>query len=165
MALSNLTDRNAIISAIKEFEELGRERFLAKYGYHPARSYFVLYAGGQYDSKAIVGVAHGIENPGLGPMQPSDFSGGESTVAKKVREFGFEVKSRAYKPRPPVFWALCGNPKRYRVADAVRELETDYWTIGRSDVRAGDQAVVWQTLDQGKRGVIAFAEIVGVCLL
>ena len=94
-------------------------------------------------------------------MQPSDFSGGESTVAKKVRELGFEVKSRAYKPRPPVFWALCGNPKRYRVADAVRELETDYWTIGRSDVRAGDQAVVWQTLDQGRRGVIAFAEIVG----
>lgn len=62
--------------------------------------------------------------------------------------------------RTPKHWALCANPKRYRIADAVRSLEIDFWNVGRSDVRADDTAVLWQTLDgSGRRGVVAFATV------
>ena len=44
-----------------------------------------------YDSKAIVGVAHGIEYPKEGEKHPADFSGGKATVQKWLEDLGFEV--------------------------------------------------------------------------
>ena len=41
-----------------------------------ARAYFLYENGRYYDSKAIVGVAHGYEFPEEGPLHPADFSGG-----------------------------------------------------------------------------------------
>ena len=162
MALSDLTDRDAVIQAIREFDEIGRDNFLEKYGFRFARRYFLLLRGGRYDSKAIAGAAHGFQHPNLGPLKSGDLSAGESTVAKRLRTLGFEITTTGYNARPPKYWALCANPRRYRVQDAVRHLDLDYWAIRRSDLRAGDRAVIWQTLDQhGQRGVIAFGEIVG----
>jgi hypothetical protein len=40
-------------------EAIGREKFLAKYGFGFARSYFIEWNGEHYDSKAIAGAAHG----------------------------------------------------------------------------------------------------------
>lgn len=63
-------------------------------------------------------------------------------------------------PREPRYWAFCANPKRYKVREAVYRLKTSYWFVDRSAVREGDFAVIWQSLDdRGKRGVVAFAEI------
>ena len=53
-------DRQAVLSAIQEFAALGRERFLEQSGFGPAQSYFLVHDGILYDSKAIVGVAHGF---------------------------------------------------------------------------------------------------------
>jgi hypothetical protein len=55
MGLSDLTDRSAVLQAIAEYDQLGRESFLARYGFGPARSYFLLHNGKRYDSKAIAG--------------------------------------------------------------------------------------------------------------
>jgi hypothetical protein len=41
MALNLLTSRDAVLAAVREFDELGRDAFLAKYGYDRALSYFV----------------------------------------------------------------------------------------------------------------------------
>jgi hypothetical protein len=41
----------------EEFDSLGREEFLAKYGFGEARSYFLVRDGKAYDSKAVVGAA------------------------------------------------------------------------------------------------------------
>ena len=82
MSLGDLTDRHAVESAIEEFDRIGRDAFLAKYGFGPARSYFLLYRGFRYDSKAVVGAAHGYQFPSAGPLRQHDFSGGESTVAR-----------------------------------------------------------------------------------
>lgn len=91
MPLSALTNRAAVLQAMAEFDEIGRDAFLAKYGYGPARSYFVLQDGRHYDSKAIAGAAHGYEHPSRGPLTASEFSGGEATVRAKLKELGFAV--------------------------------------------------------------------------
>ncbi len=95
MGLSDLSDRSAVLQAISEFDELGRAAFLARYGYEPARSYFVVHDGKSYDSKALAGVAVGKQFPRSGPLAASDFSGGEATVKAKLEELGFEVTGPA----------------------------------------------------------------------
>jgi hypothetical protein len=91
--LSDLTERSAVLQAIAEFDELGRDAFLAHYGYGPARSYFVVHDGKWYDSKAIAGVAAGKQIPASGPLAASDFSGGEATVKAKLESLAFKVIS------------------------------------------------------------------------
>jgi 5-methylcytosine-specific restriction enzyme A len=90
MSISDLT-RESVLHALGEFDQVGRDGFLARYGFGRARGYFVLNNGNGYDSKAIAGAAHGFLGGGLGPLTPSEFSGGEMTVAKKLRELGFPV--------------------------------------------------------------------------
>lgn len=80
-----------ILAAIEEFDRLGREAFLERYGFGEARQYFILHEGRRYDSKAIVGVAHGYSHGK--PLASSDFSGGENTVAAVLRRHGFKVIS------------------------------------------------------------------------
>jgi hypothetical protein len=160
MSLTELTSRTAVLAALREFDERGRELFLTRYGFDHARSYFLEYEGSRYDSKAIAGVAHGIQHPHLGPLRAADFSGGEATVKKVLEGLGFRVL--CVTARDSSMWALCANPSRYRIREAVKHLGVDYWLVGRADVREGDAVAVWQTRDaEGHRGVVALGQIVG----
>ncbi|MFT3921015.1 MAG: hypothetical protein QM778_00630 [Myxococcales bacterium] len=100
MALSDLTDPAAVRTALEEFRELGRSAFLRKYGFGPARHCWLVDGLERFDSKAIVGAAHGAQHPEQGALKPADFSGGEATVANKLRELGFEVESAAGHAQP-----------------------------------------------------------------
>ena len=92
MSLSEIRSRSSVLSAIAQYDEIGREAFLAKYGFGEARRYFLIHNGHRYDSKAILGAAHGFEFPDLGPLERGDFSGGEATVQRKLEELGFDVE-------------------------------------------------------------------------
>jgi 5-methylcytosine-specific restriction protein A len=92
MKLTRLTDPSAVDAALREFDALGRVAFLKKYGFGNARSYFVKRDGVRYDSKAIAGAAVGFQHPGTGALRPSDFSGGEATVAATLRALGYDVE-------------------------------------------------------------------------
>ena len=89
--LNDLTSREAVLQAMAEFDLVGRTDFLAKYGFHPARSYFVMHNDNSYDSKAIAGAAYGFQFPERGALSPYDFSGGEATVRPKLEFLGFEI--------------------------------------------------------------------------
>lgn len=89
MALSDLTTE-AVEQAIQQFDQMGREAFLAHYGFKPARAYFVRQHGTDYDSKAIAGAAHGFLL-GEKPLRAADFSGGDATVASVLQRLGFEI--------------------------------------------------------------------------
>lgn len=80
------------MQAIAEYDDLGRDAFLAKYGFGEALAFFLVHEGRRYDSKAIVGAAHGIEHPELGPLSNQQFSGGASSAAGVLRRLGFEVQ-------------------------------------------------------------------------
>lgn len=89
VALSEITDSGAVLSALEEFDAVGREAFLSNYGFGQATGYFVKVGGNPYDSKAIAGAAHGYQH-GV-PLTHEKFSGGDATVANKLEALEFEV--------------------------------------------------------------------------
>src|SRR5438552_1931535 len=93
MALTELTDRAAVLSAMQEYDGLGQDVFLKKYGYAPARRFRLVHNGISYDSKAIVGVAFKYQFPDRGPLLPADFSGGEAIVVPLLERLGFQVQA------------------------------------------------------------------------
>jgi hypothetical protein len=97
MGLAQLT-RDNVLKAIAEFDRLGREEFLRRHGFGQSRSYLLRYEGRLYDSKAIVGVAHGFLPEGIGALTARNFSGGAATVQATLSRLGFEVISDAIAP-------------------------------------------------------------------
>jgi hypothetical protein len=77
-----------------EFDAIGREEFLKRYGFGTAHRYFLRDGDRTYDSKAIFGVAYGYEHPEHGPLSNAAFSGGEATVKRQLEALGFEVVDR-----------------------------------------------------------------------
>lgn len=92
MGMNDISDPAAIRKAAAEFDELGRAAFLDKYGFGEAREFFLALDGKLYDSKAIVGAAHGFQFAAQGPLRANQFSGGEATVERKLKKLGFRVR-------------------------------------------------------------------------
>jgi len=93
MSLAKLQSRAAVEAAIEEFDRVGRDYFLEKYGFGRSREYMLhdSTTGKLYDSKAIVGAAYGYAFPDEGPLRAADFSGGEATVERVLADLGFQV--------------------------------------------------------------------------
>ena len=89
----SVTSPDAVLSAIGEYDRLGRDAFLKKYGYHKAVSYLIVHKDHKYDSKAIIGVAFGYQYSTL-PLTNDEFSGGKVTVEKALTRMGFSVKKQ-----------------------------------------------------------------------
>lgn len=85
-----LTSVEAVKEAIAECDKLGRDNFLAKYGYKPARKYPLEYNGREYDSKAIAGVAFGKQHGD--PLKWNEFSGGLERAVPALRKLGFTIR-------------------------------------------------------------------------
>ncbi|MFB7983260.1 HNH endonuclease [Streptomyces vinaceus] len=83
--------QGSVLRAIAEYDQLGRDEFLAKYGFGEARSYVVMHEGREYDSKAIVGVAHLWDQGRV--LRPDEFSGGKDHAAAWLKRTGFQVKA------------------------------------------------------------------------
>ena len=90
MALNEIT-RDTVLQALTEYDRLGQEGFLERYGFDRARQYLLVHDGKRYDSKAIVGAAHGFLAGEL-PLAAGEFSGGEATVGRLLRRLGFTVQ-------------------------------------------------------------------------
>jgi hypothetical protein len=93
MSIQDIRDPAAIHAAMAEYDRVGRTYFLEKYGFGKAREYMLRDPanGRLYDSKAIVGAAHGYAFPEKGHLSAGDFSGGEATVEQLLSALGFEV--------------------------------------------------------------------------
>jgi 5-methylcytosine-specific restriction protein A len=89
MTLAEIT-RPSVDAALDEFDRLGRDAFLRDNGFGRARSYYIVRGDRLYDSKAIIGYAHGIETNEF--LTGADFSGGASTVEARLRALGYEVR-------------------------------------------------------------------------
>ena len=93
MSIQDIRDPAAIHAAMAEYDRVGRTYFLEKYGFGKAHEYMLRDPanGRLYDSKAIVGAAHGYAFPERGHLSAGDFSGGEATVEHLLSTLGFEV--------------------------------------------------------------------------
>lgn len=90
MASRPLT-REAVEAAIAECDAIGREAFRKRYGFKKSRDYVLLANGEEYDSKAIVAVAHKFLPEPARPLAYNELSGGLSDAAQRLIEAGFEV--------------------------------------------------------------------------
>jgi hypothetical protein len=91
--LSQLRSPAAVQATIDEFVQLGRTRFLERYGFGKSRDFLVRdpKTGTDCDSKAIAGVAFGKQFPDQGPLTADSFSGGEATVVPALTDLGFTI--------------------------------------------------------------------------
>ncbi len=97
--LKRLTDPNAVLAASALFDAMGREAFLARYQFGRSTKYRVRINGKLYDSKALVGVAFGIQHPTNGPLTPGDFNGGHKSSLAALRRLGFtDIEDAALTP-------------------------------------------------------------------
>lgn len=89
MALKDI-NQAAVLRAIAECDEIGTEEFRRRHGFGEARWFHLEHNGRRYDSKAIVGVAHGYM-PSRRALRPDEFSGGRETVKPLLERLGFRV--------------------------------------------------------------------------
>jgi 5-methylcytosine-specific restriction enzyme A len=141
VALGDIT-REAVLAAIVEYDQLGQEEFLRRYGFHPARDYVLVLDGRRYDSKAIAGVAHG-RLPGKAALAASEFSGGRATVGRHLARLGFHVEEGNEQPIDTLVRQL-GRLRVYRRdgMPALYQPITLLWAFARA--RLGeDRLVSW----------------------
>lgn len=164
MPLSVIRDRAAVLSAIEEFDALGRDRFLAKYGFGPARTYELIWQGRRYDSKAILGAAHGFARPDLGPLSAADFTGGRNTVMRTLEGLGFEVQVDGDAKTAPSAFLLTWKATGWPHENVLRMIATlraqgyvdEPWRL-RSSRKANVGDRVW-LLKQGPGPKVIFGE-------
>ncbi|GJL88994.1 MAG: hypothetical protein DHS20C03_27030 [Minwuia thermotolerans] len=100
MGISDITIE-AVLVACKEFDELGRTEFLRKYGFGASRTYKLFRDGKYYDSKAIIGAAHGHLGLGYKALEAKEFSGGLQQTVRVIEQLGFEVEKDPVPTRNP----------------------------------------------------------------
>ena len=123
---------------------LGQEAFLAKYGFDRSRSYLLIHDGKSYDSKAIVGAAHGV-GPGNQPLSAGEFSGGEATVGRLLRRLGFTVEVSADPDTAELIGRITGlTVDRSSGKPALYQPITLLWAIGRAS-RGEPRMESWDT--------------------
>lgn len=83
--------REGVLAAMAEFDELGREAFLKKYGFGRSARFVLKYRRRSYDSKALVGVAYGYTH-GVAALSSREFSGGAATVQRVLDRLKFTTE-------------------------------------------------------------------------
>jgi hypothetical protein len=136
---SDVTSRDAVLAAIAEFDLIGREAFLAKYGFGPSREYVVVENGKQYDSKALLGAAYSHQFDGTGQLRSEDFSGGDET-RRVLERLGFQVRSIADGDTDSVEQLAVG------LHDGIEQILADYGQARAGQF--GSTAEVWGTFER-----------------
>lgn len=95
MTWTELNNAEAVKKALKEFDDLGRDAFLKKYGFGRSARFVVSHQGREYDAKAVIGAAHGHQFPEKGPLKSADFPSSERAVKGTLERLGFSVTSKA----------------------------------------------------------------------
>lgn len=99
MSISDITSE-AVLRAVDEYRSLGRDVFLKKYRFRRATRYMLVLDGDEFDSKAIVGVAHAYAVPDEGPLSSKFFSGGLRVGVRCLEDLGFTVVDRGSSQNP-----------------------------------------------------------------
>ncbi|MEV8095058.1 hypothetical protein [Kitasatospora sp. NPDC085879] len=87
-----LTDADAVLSALREFDDVGQKSFLVEtHGFRSSTRYYLQHPDCRYDPKAIAGVAHGYQHGKS--LAYNDFPGGEASTNAVLRLLGFTVLS------------------------------------------------------------------------
>src|ERR1700678_4299195 len=146
MALRDIT-RTQVLAAIDEYDALGQDGFLAKYGFDRSRAYLLVHDGKTYDSKAVVGAAHGVGH-GNQPLSAKQFSGGEATGGRLLRRLGFSAEVSGDQDTAELIKRITGVAvDRSSGRPALYQPITLLWAIGRA-YRSEPRMESWSTTRQ-----------------
>ena len=175
MTLKKVTDRQAVLDALKDCDELGATAFLEKYGYGEAKNYVLVEDGKHYDSKAIFGAAYMIQHGRQ--LAFDDFKGGLVQVVIPLRKLGFEILAKEDLPeaspnREPKTFIVLWNPDgwewrpetRSRNQQEIRNtgIFMGNWAMGnRRDVVQKDDRFFLLKVGDLPRGVMAAGHALG----
>lgn len=137
--------RDEVVRALGLYDRMGRETFLQRYGFRRARDYLIFHEGAYYDSKAVLGVAHGFLD-GQEPLRPAEFSGGAAAAGQHLARLGFQVV-RAPRVTEADVGSLPGLVDSLRVdtvqgAPRLYQPTTILWALGRV-LRDESRLVAW----------------------
>lgn len=94
--------RQHVLSAIHEYDEVGQDEFLDRYGFAPSREYVLRHADHSYDSQAVLGAA--LRYATGTAATADELSSSRTGAAKALRNLDFEVlspqKAESAKPVP-----------------------------------------------------------------
>jgi hypothetical protein len=82
--------RADVMTAMKEYDELGPERFFAAHGFAPTTTYELVRDGRRYPPKAILGTAYELATGHR--LASADFEGGRTGAVRVLGELGFTVQ-------------------------------------------------------------------------
>jgi len=84
--------RGDVLSAIKEYDQLGPQRFFSEHGFGPSRSYELVWDQRRYPHKAILGTAYELATGQR--LGSGDFEGGKSGAVAILTKLGFTVQNK-----------------------------------------------------------------------
>ena len=85
-----------VVRAIREYDDLGPERFFSEHGFAPTTTYDLVWDERRYPPKAILGTAYELATGRR--LASADFEGGKSGAVKVLGELGFTVEPRRPSP-------------------------------------------------------------------
>jgi hypothetical protein len=91
IAWDQVTDAD-VARAIKEYDELGPERFFSEHGFGPTTTYDLVWNERLYPPKAILGTAYEFATGQR--LASGDFEGGRSGAVKVLGKLGFSIQPR-----------------------------------------------------------------------
>lgn len=81
-----------VVRALKDYDELGPERFFAEHGFGPTTTYDLVWNERLYPPKAILGTAYEFATGER--LASGDFEGGKGGAVKVLGKLGFIVQGR-----------------------------------------------------------------------
>ena len=90
VAFSAVT-RQHVLAAISEYDEVGQDEFLGRYGFAPSQEHVVRHANQSYDSKVLLGAALGYATGTAATA--AEFTSSKTAAAKVLRDLDFDVLS------------------------------------------------------------------------
>jgi hypothetical protein len=79
-----------VVSAIKEYDRLGPERFFSKHGFAPTTTYELIWDKRHYPPKAILGTAYEFATGQR--LGSGEFEGGKTGAVKVLENLGFSIQ-------------------------------------------------------------------------
>jgi|GEM_PF-3387459 len=165
MGISEITSREPVLQAIKEFDQLGREQFLETHNFGKANKYMLEYKGRYYDSKAIIGVAYKYAVDGALPLGTKELYGGEQ-VKKRLESLGFKVATVAKNKT----WIFQSSPDYFEIRkyleESLAKQQEITWKVSHfaDKIIKGDNVFIWQAKGKSKNaepsGIVALCKVV-----
>jgi hypothetical protein len=78
-----------VVTAIREYDQLGAEQFFARHGFGPTTTYDLVWEKRRYPPKAVLGTAYELATGDR--LASGDFEGGKSGAVRVLGNLGFTV--------------------------------------------------------------------------